>query len=564
LKGQYSSVKKDNISSIDNSQTQYTASIYGSNQIWETSIGYFGGKIGNEKITGVRFDWVFYKYPFYTGQYFSVFPIAGFSYPFYISSPDNWSSNYSKYVDFSLKVGGGFDVSITKYMYLRFDATYTPSFWIFNNNGFEIGLSFAYRDKDDPIRKDWQTIAEKNAEKKAKEEREIYMGYLQSARDAVQSQNYDLALQYYQEAKNVWKASYSKFPVDKISDVYWMKSKIDYDSGNYEEAFAKLTKAFEINIGMTNEDYEYWKSLIKKYEETYHKVAPVTYGVVRVPYDTNLRLLFTPEEYGLKNVVTGAERNIILLPGTYTLVFNWRKNNLYINNIKRDIEIKPGYIFEARTTYNDDNTISTSLDNIWNDEIPSTIELDIPKLGEKIDKTKYQQIKSINSDENEIRWQSVGRLKYGERESFKFFATSSQWWQQLIIITDKNGIVNAMEAYREEKLYTASDINKMSEKERARADILNSMKIASISNAITLTMVVGDVEESMPIRKSGTINGIDITLLKAQDNSISLVFREKYTESTASITATYRQGVDDDLDKALKLVDTETEEDAEE
>jgi tetratricopeptide (TPR) repeat protein len=124
----------------------------------EHMIGYFTGTQDNADATGVRFGFNL-KPTFNIGQYVSLFPLLGVSYPYYITASGLWREESHWLNDFSLYLGAGFDVSLTKDLYIR-----TEGLFELGNSGGKFSVAVGHRTENDPIRENWKTPAEKRRE----------------------------------------------------------------------------------------------------------------------------------------------------------------------------------------------------------------------------------------------------------------------------------------------------------------------------------------------------------------------------------------------------------------
>ena len=177
------SIHSGDLSMSDNKEVQ----VFSSARHAEFNLGYFSGDSGEPTANGVRLGFNIIP-QINISQYFSLFPLMGLSYS-YLPNLENQFDDLQALNFLSLNLGGGFDISITRYMYLRSMFAYQPG-WFDTTNGYMAGVALGFRTEDDPIRDNWRITARaRERAERVRRERQAQREQEQRERINVPNQN---------------------------------------------------------------------------------------------------------------------------------------------------------------------------------------------------------------------------------------------------------------------------------------------------------------------------------------------------------------------------------------
>jgi tetratricopeptide (TPR) repeat protein len=177
---------------------------------------------------GIGYDFNI-KYPFYLAKdYITLFPMLGLESRLIFNISDPWQ-NTDDYFGIGIKVGAGFDVSLTPAFYLRGTAFYQPEFTSFLNSypGFRFNASLGYRTWGNETKTrltQWnnEQAAKRKAQEKKRSEERAFVNAATADPDNPKPL-YDLGVYRYADNKNVtaaeaWEKALKLDPDFRVKD----------------------------------------------------------------------------------------------------------------------------------------------------------------------------------------------------------------------------------------------------------------------------------------------------------------------------------------------------------
>jgi tetratricopeptide (TPR) repeat protein len=298
---------------------------------------------------GFGMDYLF-KYPFhFLGNHFSIFPALGFDLRYFqpqTTVGDWYEPDITDYFGMGIKFGGGFDISFSRYFFLRAKALYTPEILSFMESkpGFRFSVGLGYRTDNDTVRSGFKTFQEQKRE-----------NVLKKARENFDKKNYSEAVTYYQRAINLG-AALGNSGVTNLSTALYEDAKRNQNNGNYREALDSFNESMRRQYFMSRQKYSDWKELLGLYEKTYGRDAPHGgYSKLIFSASDNLTIGYEREQNGQTdfNEIKGTGWNINLPAGqrVFNLAYDephYERGYLVSDDTKVTLDMEEGHIYQAK------------------------------------------------------------------------------------------------------------------------------------------------------------------------------------------------------------------------
>jgi len=315
-----------------------------------------------------------FKYPFHFGaNHFSVFPILGADMRYFTPLPvaDGIEPLITDYIGAGIKLGGGFDVTLTKEFFIRGKVLYSPGAFSFlqNEPGVRFSVGLGYRTEDDKVRKGFKPFKEYRRETA-----------LKKAKESFDKKNYDEAIVNYRKAIDIG-ASLGNSGITNLSTALYERAKQNQSAGNYRQALEDFNESMRHQYFMSRQKYADWKGLLHLYEEAYGTDAPHGgYGKLIFPANDNLTINYNRPLNGQTdpNEVLGSGWNINLKSGgrVFELAYdesNFNNGLLKSNNTKVELDVKEGHIYQAGAEISG-SSVTITITDVTNGELGKNYE----------------------------------------------------------------------------------------------------------------------------------------------------------------------------------------------
>jgi len=339
--------------------------LFSSEEHTELYVGYFSGTFEESNVDGFRLGFnVKPKISF--SQYFSIFPLIGLSYS-YLPSLGNQFEDYQWQNFLFMNLGGGFDISLTKYMYLRSMFAYQPG-WFETPEGTTLSFALGFRTANDQIRRNWKTVEqlrearirrEQQAERERQTQRERREQREQADRLAAAKREFDA--KNYQTALNLYTQIIQEY--SRSHTAYYGRADVYFDQGNYEAALDDFLAAARISITIPQAWSPKYRRIFTEVGADLVLAKMGNYGIFNLPRGLFLRLRENDNPS-----LTSAKGNgdeALLPAGRHTFTFNYTgglRNVTTINNISVSLEIQSGRVYMVGNGFDGRSLVTTVLD----------------------------------------------------------------------------------------------------------------------------------------------------------------------------------------------------------
>jgi tetratricopeptide (TPR) repeat protein len=377
--------------------------------------------------------------------------------------------------------------------------------------------------------------------------------YLKRASKFYAEKDYNKAISAYNQALAIEPDLNKESYVSNLASAYWQRGNAYYKNKDYNNAIADYSEAIkyepeehtyyyfsryeaynaigdvknalsDFNTILTilpfhipNSRYKLWKDLVLDYEKKYNRGAPLNQqGTIILEGDI---VLLSQKNKFLKDFLDsgkvtvrgdGAKRDILCYPpGEQTFVVNWNDGRKSTGEVEIKRDILSGHVYKIYADINGD-TVSFKFDDVTKTELPVTVKLEIPELGEEINSGLYDCVSKEPDDDGYLYWfpKNLGRasINYAERD-----------FNIMVIVTDKNGNVQIIECVGD-------------------TDIVNQVLLAGYAAKYFVTENGYSVSKRGYLKSIITQEDVSVQMYMLPDSSKSVIV------GTGSIT--HRLGID--------------------
>jgi tetratricopeptide (TPR) repeat protein len=307
-----------------------------------------------------------------------------------------------------------------------------------------------------------------------------------------------------------------------------------YALGDYAHALEDFNRsaASHPELRTSPNDYSLWKNLIINYEKNYKTAAPTGgRAVMNIKSGSNLVMLQPHSISAGSSVSVQAGNN-------RTFILNWRRGDWYVNAINRTRDIEAGHVYQLSSEETNDNKVRTILSDITNEEIPVTLEYNIPDIGQAIDENFFVCTDRNTRGNGVYTWLPKGFPESRNRVKLNCFFTSDAW-DKVTVYANSAGVVTGRDTEYEYRL--------VKESENTFAESLNSWALVRTGNSITFYVMFrsdGRFKTSDgAIHKEGTYNGVKADMYISVGGKDSFIYIQDERSDVARFRVIQRTGI---------------------